>query len=700
MILLAPAMAWLLPLALAPVVFHLFFRIRRQPRPFPSLLFFLAGDPHLHARRRFREWLALVLRTLALTLLLLALARPVKPGWGGGEARAILIIDNSASMAAADREGRSRLNRAVAAGAALLQDPDVRQAALLTSVNDLAVPLPDGFSEDLGAVRAALAGVRTTHADGAPAIALAQAGRLARTIVRGVPEIHIFTDLQAAEWNAAPPTPATFPPGSIVLLHDVSSPADRAGTVALLPPENPRQPPACGRPWRAEASVRNLGADTAEVAVNAAVGEARARDTLRLAPNQTVLARLPMPALPAGDHPLRVWLDGAAAGPASEHWQVVRVAAAPEVRLAGGTELYGRLPVALAPTGDERSGVRLTVVPARELASTGASAPALLVVTFDQVADAAVAEMCRAHAVAGGTLLICPSALASGHAPVVLPGWCGVGAGAEGASEAGIALVSLKDDAPLWRELHDAQGAVALHDVRVHRWIPLHWAADNATAVAGLADGTPLLTRQLLGRGQVYVGGFAWDERWSDLPRRAGFLALAHAFVERAQNAPAPSRIALAAAPLPVSRTAAFGRLEIRTVAGDPLAWCGQWGACTAPARAGVYRVTGASEPLTLAIAGSPAESAPARADPGAVPVLAGLDYRRIAGVHAVADAAAVRQARQGRGLAGWLLLLAGLVWLAELWVVHARSPLTVVLRSGMLHVLRRGGEATDGGAA
>ena len=41
MTLLAPLFAWLLPLALLPVIFHLFFRIRKQPRPFPSLLSFV-----------------------------------------------------------------------------------------------------------------------------------------------------------------------------------------------------------------------------------------------------------------------------------------------------------------------------------------------------------------------------------------------------------------------------------------------------------------------------------------------------------------------------------------------------------------------------------------------------------------------------------------------------------------------------------
>ena len=105
MIFAAPIFAWLLPLALLPVAFHLFFRIRKQPRAFPSLLFFQSADPRLSARRKLREWLALLLRTLALAALLLALARPVRQGWGGGDAHLVAVIDNSASMSAAVRRG-------------------------------------------------------------------------------------------------------------------------------------------------------------------------------------------------------------------------------------------------------------------------------------------------------------------------------------------------------------------------------------------------------------------------------------------------------------------------------------------------------------------------------------------------------------------------------------------------------------------
>ena len=44
----------LLPLAALPVLFHLFFRLKKTPRAFPTLMFFNRIDPKLNARRRLR----------------------------------------------------------------------------------------------------------------------------------------------------------------------------------------------------------------------------------------------------------------------------------------------------------------------------------------------------------------------------------------------------------------------------------------------------------------------------------------------------------------------------------------------------------------------------------------------------------------------------------------------------------------------
>ncbi|MEI8241937.1 MAG: VWA domain-containing protein [bacterium] len=684
----APVFAALLPLALLPVLFHLFFRIRKQPRTFPSLLFFQAADPRLSSRRRLREWLVLLLRTLALAALILALARPVRQGWGGRDAHVTVVIDNSASMAAADGDGQTRLSRALAAATAVLQDGSVRQGAVVSTVRDPAVPLPAGFSDDLAGVRAALGAIRDSHGSGDAAGALRQAAALSRGVLQGAVEVHLFTDLQATEWGTAA-SPVAFARGTAVVVHDVGRGSDRAGVVALLPPTARPRRLVAGRTWRFDAHLRNYGTREAEATVNLALGDTRLRQAATVGAGQTREVRLPLPALPPGEHRVRVWLDGPSAAPSAEAWQVVRVSPPDDVWLVGDARDSGLLGLALAPAADGLlTGLRVKAVPdllqlprsagadAPATGIAGSSPPVLVVVSFRQLADRAVAASCRDFAARGGTLLVCPESARDGAAKPALPDWCGVDAGAGKASEKGEPVVVLAADAALWDDVRDERGHVSLRGVQLRRWLPLTARLrEGATAMAGTTDGAAVLTRTVLGRGLVYVSGFAWDLHWSNLPRRAVFLPLALGFARPAQPDEPAARVIQAGAPLDAERrlTAAGAGVRLRTVAGDAVAWSGRADALATPARAGVYRVEGLPQPLTLAVAGSPGEAAPARVPARGLAVLAGSDYRTLTCRSASESAGEVQRARHGQSLFGLFLALAACFWLLELWLVNQR---------------------------
>ena len=674
----APIFAWLLPLALLPVVFHLFFRIRKQPRVFPSLLFFLAADPRLHARRRLREWLVLLLRTLALAALLLALARPMLLGWGGAEAHVTVVIDNSASMAAADGEGQTRLSRALAAATAVLQDPAVRQASVVTTVRDPAVALPAGFSDDLPGVRTALGSIRGTHGSGDVAGALRQAEALTRGVLRGAVEVHVFTDLQATEWGTAT-APVAFTRGTAVVVHDVGRSSDHAGVVALLPPTALARRLVAGRPWRFETYLRNYGTREAEASVNLSLSDTRVRQGTTVGAGQTREVHLPLPGLPAGEHLVRVWLDGPSAAPSAEAWQVVRVAPPDDVLMVGDEREYGALSFALAPAADGLlTGLRVKINPtlAGLVREAGRPAPVLVVVSFRQLADAAIAASCRDFSAKGGTVLVCPEAdLVTSDKPV-LPDWCGVNVGPEKVSEKGEAAVVFNADAALWDDLRDEHGSVNLRGVQLRRWLPLTVRPREGTlALAGTPDGSAVLTRTALGRGVVFVGGFAWDLRWSNLPRRAVFLPLALGFAKPVQAEEPAALVIQAGAQLSAERRTAVagGSVHLRTLAGDMVSWSGRADSLTTPARAGVYRVEGLAQPLSLAVAGSPTEAAPALAPARSLAVLAGTNYRTLTYRSAAETASDVQHARHGQSLFGLFLALAAIFWLIELRLVNHR---------------------------
>lgn len=96
------------------VVLLYFLKLRRQRQAVPSTYLWQPAMEELHANslwQRLRRNLLLLLQLLVLLLLLLALLRP---GWRGlqvADRRTILLIDNSASMAATD-ETPSRLEQA------------------------------------------------------------------------------------------------------------------------------------------------------------------------------------------------------------------------------------------------------------------------------------------------------------------------------------------------------------------------------------------------------------------------------------------------------------------------------------------------------------------------------------------------------------------------------------------------------------
>ncbi|QDT04599.1 hypothetical protein K227x_29920 [Rubripirellula lacrimiformis] len=90
-----------LPLIAAPLLLHLFDRRRHAPIPWAAMQFIVAAEARRTSARRLKQWLLILLRTLAIAALVLALARPMlSGGWFGGRDRTelILVLDNSMSM--------------------------------------------------------------------------------------------------------------------------------------------------------------------------------------------------------------------------------------------------------------------------------------------------------------------------------------------------------------------------------------------------------------------------------------------------------------------------------------------------------------------------------------------------------------------------------------------------------------------------
>ena len=95
--------------AAIPILIHLFTRRRPRERPFSSLEFLSEVNQSEIRRLRLKQWLLLVLRTLAVACLALAIARPAVRGAIGPRSTAatslVVLVDRSGSMGAMSANG-------------------------------------------------------------------------------------------------------------------------------------------------------------------------------------------------------------------------------------------------------------------------------------------------------------------------------------------------------------------------------------------------------------------------------------------------------------------------------------------------------------------------------------------------------------------------------------------------------------------
>lgn len=103
--------AWL---ALIPLALYLF-RKKARRVPVSTLLFFRSlSREHQESAwlRKLKKWLSLLLTLLVILLSVFALARPVSDAVADSQGAVVFVVDRSASMAAKDDQGRSRLEEA------------------------------------------------------------------------------------------------------------------------------------------------------------------------------------------------------------------------------------------------------------------------------------------------------------------------------------------------------------------------------------------------------------------------------------------------------------------------------------------------------------------------------------------------------------------------------------------------------------
>lgn len=198
---LQPFLLWGLPLVLVPVIIHLINRLRHKPQPWAAMMFLLQATRASTSHAKLRQWLVLLFRTLAVLALILFIARPLAGGWLGWTLSPapdviVIVLDRSASMesrlAGQTVTKREQAVKLLAEAAREFQDKS--HLVLL----DSATRIPQQLASAKSLLEPTLTGPTDTAADLPTLLQLAHNWLVENRA--GAAELWLASDLQRSNW--------------------------------------------------------------------------------------------------------------------------------------------------------------------------------------------------------------------------------------------------------------------------------------------------------------------------------------------------------------------------------------------------------------------------------------------------------------------------------------------------------------------
>jgi Aerotolerance regulator N-terminal/von Willebrand factor type A domain len=256
----------------APLAIHFLTKPRPQSMPLSTLRFLKEVLQQRRARSRFRDLLVLLLRTLAIALLSLALARPffedktaIDPTVLGAVSR-VILLDISLSMDTSVA-GASVWNRAQAAALRYVDySPGLQAEVIFVGARPRNVF--GRLSSNLEALRESIKknSVRSERADVRAAIE--QAGRTLQSASKSArSELIVISDFQRSNWGSL--FLEEIPESTKVQLESVAmSDTDNVGITGVRTASRP----VAGRPFLVEVDIANHTDRISEVRCNAELG--------------------------------------------------------------------------------------------------------------------------------------------------------------------------------------------------------------------------------------------------------------------------------------------------------------------------------------------------------------------------------------------------------------------------------------------
>jgi len=689
---------YLLPLAGLPVLFHFILKQKKRTVIFSTLMFFHRTDPRLNSHRKIRQWLLLLMRILLIAFILLALSRPkfVTSAGLGGNIAVVAIVDNSGSMSAtADCDNdKTKLQCAVDSARKLISTLQRGcEAAVVLLVDDLAIeggtPLrgpqdalwrnpADSLTSDKEFLLACLDKVRPTQATGNAYRALTRAFKLLHTSSAGSGAVHVFSDLQQAEWA---PLDTRYwmldarreqdesrieNRGSrieTVYFHKIKPQIRREANVAITAVQFPQERILPKHPYTVGLVLQNNSEITADIRVNSIDSHSRKNtENVVLAGGNTKAVELEVKLDEAGYHWIKTWIEGdgfsadneAGIGILCEETAAVLFAGASPLESA--TEEFGVLPVALSPSGQGQfTGMVVEFCLQKQLNKTVAEKkPILIVTTWNGMqSDRESSAWLQEYVEQGGNLLIVPSAMPvqrifSEQLPgdpkreigrLGTPDWLGVGIRQREAYPRGVKLEVLDNATNFWQRIREATSGLQLEPVSLYILHPLELTGEF-TPLLGVDPapdrGGVVIAHRRLGKGNIYASGIAFASHWNTLPSTGLLVVMAQRMAASGSSSQEEQVLSIVAGDYPRGIKAQGGQVEILSLVGDPIDWKGNEQEGSRPAgsqipvfpKAGVYLIKTSNNKYCISVRASEKEGLDEFVEGSKVPVMGRITHK------------------------------------------------------------------------
>lgn len=507
-----------------PVLVHLRHRQRKTTVPFPSLMFLRKIQFREVRRQQIHHWPLFLLRALAVVLLVVAFARPFLDDPDAGAALVVrsgrdvvLVVDQSASMAAGSRMERARAAvREVVDG---LGAGDRAALVLFDATASVVVPPTADRAQLLAAIGAAEPTARATRYG--PAL------RAAREVAFGADrpgrEVVLISDFHRTGWVGE--DLQALPEGTGFRVVDLSGvvPDVLVATVEVVPGTEAGEGVATAT---ARLAAAGLAAPRRITAILEVAGRQVDRQTVEVPPAGGAAVRFTPFRLAATAQEAVVRLETADSVPANDRHHFLAVAERP-------VRVLLRSAISDPARSFLRQALAISRHPRVEMAVRGNLAAADLtqadVVVLDNLSYPAGAEGDRLAAFVrgGGGLIHVLGERTTGGWPRDLVA-ARVGEVVDRSAGVPATIGLIRREHPVFEPFRLPRSG-DFSATRVYRYRAV--AGDSLDVLARFDDGAPALLEARPGQGRVLVLTSAADNVWNDLPIQPVFLPLAHQMV-------------------------------------------------------------------------------------------------------------------------------------------------------------------------